>query len=255
MDHIGSLGTEHIIERRMRLWQARRKAAGERPKAEPDGGIRFITLTHGEGTLGDEIAAQLADRLGWHVFDKEIVNYIAEHSHVREDLVRQLDERSQGLMHETIMRLLRMTEWGSFGCDEYYEALLKSLAFLAAQGQCVLVGRGSNFVLRAEKHGLHIRTFASPEVRAERLGLCWHVAPELARRCMLAGDEARRNFVRHHFKHDIDDLRFYDQVINTDHLSVKQAVESIMKLMDAAPDLSSVKIAPGQGNSERAVSN
>ncbi len=225
------LGTQKMIERQMFLWQSRLKAAREKPAAGPAPGIRFITICRSEGTLGDETARELARRLGWHVFDKEIVNYIAENSHVRESLVRQLDERSQGLLTDTIMRLLRMPEWKSFGCDEYHEALLDTLAYLSTQGNAVLVGRGSNFALRKEEHGLHVRTVASVDVRAQRLSQEWHVSPELARRCMLAGDQERKNFVRHHFKQDLDDIRYYDLIFNTDHMTVDSVVGSILGAM------------------------
>jgi cytidylate kinase len=226
-------GKEQLIERRMRLWQACRRAEIEKPRVAPGSCVRFITLCRDGGTLGDEIAHELARRLGWHVLDREIVNYIARNSHVRESLVRQLDERSQGLIAESITRLLRMPEWASFGCDEYHEALIKTLACLAAEGGAILVGRGANFALRREKHGLHIRTVASQAVRVERLSRRWHVPAEDARRCMVAADEDRRNFVRHHFKRDLDDFAYYDAVFNTDHLTVDSVVDSVMAMMES----------------------
>ncbi len=232
------VGTERMIERQMLLWQARRRAEHEKPVEEAGPRFRFITICRGDGTLGDEVAHELAGRLGWHVFDKEIVNYIADNSHVRESLVRQLDERSQGLIADSILRLLRMPEWASFGFDEYHEALLRTLAYFATQGDAILVGRGANFALRKEEHGLHIRTVASQEVRVQRLSRSWHVAPDLCRRCMLAGDEERRHFVRHHFKQDLDDVRYYDLVFNTDHMTVDDVVGSVISVLSPA----------GQGN-------
>lgn len=232
-------GTERMIERQMLLWQARHRAEREKPAAEVVPRFRFITISRGDGTLGDEVARELAKRLGWHVFNSEIVNFIAENSHVRESLVRQLDERSQGLITDGIMRLLRMPEWKSFGSDEYHEALLKTLAYLSTQGEAILVGRGANFALRREDHGLHIRTVASQEVRMRRLSQSWHVAPELARRCMLAGDEERRHFVRHHFRQDLDDLTYYDMVFNTDHMTIDDVAGSVLAVMSGQEDAKS----------------
>jgi cytidylate kinase len=228
-----ALRTEQMIERQMRLWQARRRAVSERPMEESALRFRFMTICRGDGTLGDEVAHELARRLGWHVFDKEIVNYIAQNSHVRESLVLQQDERSQGLIAESITRLLRMPEWASFGCDEYHEALVKTLAFLAMEGDAILVGRGANFALRREKHGLHIRTEASLQVRLGRLSRRWQVPPKDARRCMVATDEDRKNFIRHHFKKDLDDLSYYDAVFNTDHLTADNVADSVMAIMES----------------------
>ena len=181
--------------------------------------------------MGDQIAAELSNRLGWHLFDKEIVDYIAENNHVREDMVRQLDERSQGLLQEAILRLLRMPENASFGSEEYHEALMKTLATLATKGGAILVGRGANFALRWSEHGLHIQITGSLELRLRRVSELWHAKEEKARPCLMAIDSDRRSFIRHHYRKDFDDPQYYDLVFNTDRMTVEQVVNSIMSAM------------------------
>jgi len=110
--------------------------------------------------------------------------------------------------------------------------LLKTLATLAAHGDAVLVGRGSNFALRWSQNGLHVRIVGSLEARAERFTKCHQMKPEEARRHLLAVDADRRAFVKHHFLQNYDDIGFYHAVFNTDHLSVQQVVESIMSLLN-----------------------
>jgi hypothetical protein len=216
-----------MSERQMRLWNVLH--AAEHAKSSL---YRFLTVSRDEGTLGDEIARALAQRLGWRLYDKEIVNYIADNDHVRKDLVRQLDEKAQGLIYETISRLLMMPESSPFGAEEYHESLLKTLATLATHGDAILVGRGANFALQRSEHGLHVRTTGSLEVRIQRLSNSWQVAPEIARQRMLAIDADQRDFIRYHFKQDFDNLSFYSLVFNTDHLSVKQVVTSVLSLLD-----------------------
>jgi len=221
--------TTRISERQMRLWNVLHPA--EHAKNSP---YSFLTISRDEGTLGDEIAQALAQRLNWSVYDKEIVNYIANNSHVREDLVRQLDEKSQGLIHETILRLLRMLESSPFGSEEYHESLMHALAALATRGNAILVGRGANFALHWSEHGLHVRTTGSLQARVQRLSKSWQVAPDVARQRVLESDEETRTFIRHHFNQDFDDLSFYDLVFNTDRLSVNQVVTSVFSLLNQA---------------------
>jgi cytidylate kinase len=204
------------------------KAIQARHATRSDVLYRYITISRDKGSLGDAIARELAARLGWSVFDKEIVDYIAQNSHVRQHLVQQLDERAQNLVHETIQRFLRMAEGGSFGIAEYRESLLKSLAYIATRGYAVIVGRGSNFALRNESGGLHVRIVASPEVRAQRLCLRWHVPPEEARWRMEEMDLERRNFIRHHFKQSMDDPCAYDLCFSTDRLTPMQVADSLL---------------------------
>ncbi len=224
----------HIIERQMRLLSALRKEPRVVPEQAPERAYRFLTVTRDEGSLGDGIIQDLVRKLSWKVFDKEIVNFIAENSHVREDLVRQLDWKAQSLVEDTILRFLRMPENKSFGCEEYHAALLRTLAYLAAEGNAIILGRGSNVALREEASGLHVRITASPQIRIQRLCREWQTAPDDARRRMEARDRQRMDFVRHHFKQDLDNPRFYDLIYNTDRLSVDEVAASIFKVIEDA---------------------
>jgi cytidylate kinase len=226
MDHLDPDITSHITERQMRLWNAIHSI--ERAKTAH---YRFITISRDEGSGSDVIVKALSEELGWRMYDKEIVNYIAHNNHVRESMVRELDEKNQSLMHETILRLLQMTETAPFGAEEYHEALLRTLATIAAQGRAILVGRGANFALARSEHGLHIRITASLENRIGRIAQLFQLPHDEARRRLHATDSERRAFIRRHFKQDFDDQRFYDLIINTDHLSTDQVVLSILSVL------------------------
>jgi len=142
-----------------------------------------------------------------------------------------LDEKDRGMIHNTIVRLLGMPESVPFGCEEYHESLLKTLATLAAHGEAILVGRGANFALRYSEQGLHVRITGSLEARIQRLSGSWQVSHEIARQRILAIDGDRRAFIRHHFKQDINDSHNYSFLINTDHVSVNQVVASLLTLL------------------------
>ena len=233
MEHLKPDLTLRISERQMRRWNAIHsdEFAHHATASSKNSPYRFVTLSRDEGSLGDDIAAQLANRLGWQLFDKEIVDYIAENNHVPEDIVRKLDERSQGLVHEAILRFLEMPESTPFGNEEYRRSLVKTLEALATHGSAVLVGRGANFALLGSEHGLHVRITASLEVRIQRVSEIRKISVEKARSCLMAIDADRRNFIRHHFRKEFDDSRYYDLVLNTDRLSIERAVDSILSAM------------------------
>jgi cytidylate kinase len=219
--------TAEVAERQLNLWSELRRAAREKNRKAPNAVFRFLTIARDKGSLGDEIAQELSKRMGWHVFDEEIVTYIAKNSHVSENLVRQLDQRSQNLIEATIARLLRMPELDSFGSDEYHTSLFKTLVYVATHGSAILMGRGANFALREEAEGLNVRITASPEVRILRLSKSWKVSAEEARIRMEADDQERRKFIRRFYRQDFDDIKFYDIVFNTDRASVERIASSI----------------------------
>jgi len=229
-----ALGTAHLVERQMLLYNARRRLVLEHPEQEVPSRYRFLTISREVGALGDIVASELATQLRWHVFDKEIVDYIAGHTHVRQDLVRQMSERAQSLVHDTVERLLRMAQGSSLGNEEYHHALLKTLAALATQGGAIILGHGGAFALQGQP-GLHIRIAGSLEVRVERLSKRWLVPQAEARKKVLQIDAERRHFIQYHFKQDRENLEFFDLVFNTDHLSVEQVVSSVVSLLKQQP--------------------
>lgn len=223
--------TGRIIERQMLLRNVRCRCEEEGIPQGLDTRYSFVTISRDLGSLGDAIARLLAMRLGWHVFDKEIVNHISANSHVRETLVQQLDERVRTRIQDGLIRLFNIPESTPFGCEEYHEALIKTLAYLAALGNAILVGRGANFALRQEKSGLHVRLTASPQVRIQRLSERWALPQDQAAKRMNEKDAERRAFIRHHFNRDLEDVRSYDLVFNTDGLSPEQVADAVMRVM------------------------
>lgn len=67
----------HIVERQMLLHETLNKAAQPRPTAQANLRYRFITISRDRGSLGDAVAQDVAARLGWSVYDREIVDHIA----------------------------------------------------------------------------------------------------------------------------------------------------------------------------------
>jgi cytidylate kinase-like protein len=227
----GSAITAHLADRQMRFKQIRDQVTAILPAKQPGGLFRFITISRQLGSYGTLIAEDLATQLDWHMFDREIVDHIARDQKVRQSLVEQLDERAQDLLHDTVRRFLTMVEGNSFGLEEYRVGLLKTMAYLAAKGNAILVGRGANFALREEKHGLHIRIVASRDVRVDRMSRLLQVNPQEARKRVMEADRERASFVRSHYRQDIGDGRFYDLVFNTDSLAIEAVVNAILAVV------------------------
>ena len=224
-------GTNHLIEKSLLLSNVLKKAMSEMAVTGSESRDRFLTISRNRGGMGDSIAEGLARSLGWHLFDREIVNYISENGRVRENLVRELDERSQTLVQDTIRRFLGMAGGTPFGMFEYHQALIKTLAYLAARGDAIIMGRGGNFALRGDPHGLHVRITASVETRIARLSSRWGVSGTEARRRMIGIETERREFLKRHFQHSADDDRYYDVVYNTDRMETEHVVASILAVL------------------------
>jgi hypothetical protein len=227
-------GFVHLVERQMLLYEERRKLVRTSSKEAATGPYRFIAISRDIGALGDIVASELAARLNWTVYDKEIVDYIVRDGRIRKSLVAQLDERAQDRIRDTVDRLFGMFEEQLFGNEEYHVVLLKTLATLAAGGNAILLGHGAAFALQ-EQPGLRVRITASPPVRVDRLSKRWGLPVEETRRRVLEDDADRRHFVQRHFKLDREETRFFHVVFNTDSFTVDQVVAAVMAIMQHGP--------------------
>ena len=62
----------------------------------------MLTLSHQYGSGGTLIAQELSQRLGWAVWDKEIVRTIASQQNVAEGYVENKDERVASFIERTV---------------------------------------------------------------------------------------------------------------------------------------------------------
>ena len=76
-------------------WQTRRRT--EAVSSTP---AFTITLAREAGASGGAVAQEVGRRLGWHVYDHELLQQIAKEHNLRVSLLESLDERRQSWLVE-----------------------------------------------------------------------------------------------------------------------------------------------------------
>ena len=160
---------EQLIEQQIGRWELerRRKAHQERPGRGKLGRLYFgpyLMISRDKGAGGHEVANLIGQKLGWQVFDRQIVDAIAERTKMRQQLVENLDEKTRGGLEEFLRNVLTR----EMGSTDYLLHLRQILLTLGQQGDVVIVGRGSEYILPAQ-FGVRVRLVAPFEVRAERI--------------------------------------------------------------------------------------
>lgn len=171
---------------------------------------------------GREIAAELATRLSWQLYDREILAEISRHDHVREEILARVERRPTGAVSDFLAHLLA----GEPSRAAYTQNMVQVVSSLAHHGQAVFVGRAVNWFLDAT-YGLRVRVVAPLEHRARHLALAEKIEVTEARRKIVEHDEQRRDFVREVFDRDIDDPLGYDVLLNTERIQGPAAVELV----------------------------
>jgi cytidylate kinase len=147
--------------------------------------------------------------------------------------VETLMER-EGLSHEAAIARLESSGGLEYTPQLDYLDLITSIVVeYAAQGQAMLVGRGSQLILRGQPNVLHVQVIARFETRVyniiQREGLKWREAAHRVRR----SDDQRAGYMRRFYTADWLDSSLYDLVLNTDRIPPDFAVQMIVQAAQA----------------------
>jgi len=222
-------GIEKLVEHQLGLWQTQRKITDDRIRREADPGrtLRFITLSRDAGNGGPAVAQGLAERLGWRVFDSEIVEYIAKRTSVHKDLIGTLDESARDFVTDAVMSLVSSVEHKEYSASDYRQSLFSTMAAIAQHGEAVILGRGGSIVLEGATDSLRVRLIAPLPIRVGRVAEELSMSAGEAKKLVRQTDKERRTFIRKQFDRDIDDPCLYDLVINTAGMTSSEVVAMI----------------------------
>lgn len=175
-----------------------------------------ITLSRQMGSLGDEIAMAVAQRLGLRLAGRELINRAARAAGAPEIALAEIDEL--GLLGvKPSAAALRL----------YRASVAEIIEELAAGGQILLVGRGSQSVLAKHPGVLRVRIIAPRAQRIATIQKRCQVPTEVATSRVDASDRARASYLRRHHRVRLSDPALYDLVINMERLDVETATALI----------------------------
>jgi cytidylate kinase len=218
------------MARTRQQWQARHKAEGAvGPETPPvvSPPAFTIALSREAGANGAEIARVIGERLGWAVYDRELLQEVAGAMGLRAGLLESVDERRQSWVQECLEAFGAAPTVSAGG---YVRHLLETLLSLAAHGECVIVGRGAAQVLPAATT-LRVRIVGRLEDRIEVIRQRLGIAPKEAARWVEKTDAERVRFVKDHFHKDPTDPRQYDLVLNGSRFSVTACAELVIEAL------------------------
>jgi len=98
---------------------------------------------------------------------------------------------------------------------------------LGQRGDVVILGRGSQMILRSLPGALHVLCLAPQEIRIQRLAEREGISLEEATHRLLEADRGRAAFHRKFWRVDVNEPALYDLTIETSHLSYQVAAELV----------------------------
>jgi cytidylate kinase len=184
--------------------------------------FNVLTIAREFGSGGSDIGRNVAELLGWECIDKQIIEQVAAMGKVDHAWAAQADEHAIAWW-ERVMKGFRQ------GGPESYAGGVSELAVdrdtvqiftasiiqeAAKVGNCVIIGRSAQCILRRQPHVLRMLVYAPRNEKIARMKLRHpqdHDLPALLRRV----DSERLHYAQYYYDCDSADPRLYHITINS----------------------------------------
>lgn len=219
-------GVAKLVERQMRNWELMHQPPPPPASTAPPPVQDFVAISRRVGSGGSEVAAILHEKLGWPIFDREILAAMSHDDDIRKRLYASMDERDLGWLEEAVRSVVQ----GEFVKNDYFHRLTEAVLSLARKSRAIFLGRGADLMLPRDR-GLRVRILASPQRCVENYAKRHHLSHDKSQSEVERIEKERRDFVRHHFHVDADAPARSDLVINLDCFTPGQAAEMILSAL------------------------
>jgi cytidylate kinase len=202
--------------------------------------IHVITIDREYGSGAADIAAQLAKRLGWKLWDQLLTTEIARIMECDCQAVEEREERRDALHYRLFKAFMRGSFEGTLNAqrmkmvdaDCIREAAERIVLEAARESDCVIVGRGSAYYLQSNPGAFHVFVYAPVEEKVRRLrkqGKSEDEAYLLAENI----DRDRAAYIKQYFEAEWPARHLYHLMVNSsmgDEAVVETILDSIAVL-------------------------
>jgi cytidylate kinase len=206
--------------------------------------FRLITIEREYGCGAASIAVQLADHLGWKLWDQLLTAEIARLASVDQSAVRRCEERMDSRLHRLAKSFWRgsyernSAALGSqmFDADCMLPMMQEVMNKIAQEGNAVIVGRGAPYLLRENPDAFHVFLYAPRSEKLRRVVAEGHGEDDAAE-MVDSVDRERIAYVKHYFNADWPTRSLYHLMINTavGNEPVVQTILDTMRLVEGSP--------------------
>lgn len=174
-----------------------------------------ITISRQDGSLGNEIAAKLSQRLNMQLILRQNV--------IQEWMKPEVSSYELHMLLESPKFFLEGFKDGA-SYKEYIENRLKETA---KNTPSIIVGMGGNIIFSDDMDTIRVRITASDEIRISRIQNKYGLEEREARSLLDKSDKKHRKYITTLYGSDWADTLNYDVTLNTDKLTLEECVEII----------------------------
>lgn len=192
---------------------------------------RIVTISREFGSGGRSIGRLVAEKLGYRFYDRELVNKVAERSGFSPEFIEESGEYASA-RSSLLFALATAGQYSADGLsmhDRLYIEQTKIVEEIAGEGECVIVGRCADFILREWKNCLHVFIHADMESRIKRIVERYGESEQSPEKRLAEKDQKRKVYYKNYTGRRWGQAQNYDICLNSGVLGTEACAELIVQ--------------------------
>lgn len=222
--------------------------------------MAVITVSRQYGCGGEYVAERAAEKLGFRLFNKELVQFAAILSGSDEEKLKAFDEEQHSSVRSVLSKyfdvnmfsdLFTETDYSpkklknivdrdteSFfdvysrqdnisDAESFHEMIRRIINKAAEEMNAVILGRGGVCILEHHPEALHFRLVAGMEDRIKWVAMREELSEKDAHERIKDVDSRKRKYFKHYFDRSIDDHWMYHGILNLSKLNLDEATLAV----------------------------
>lgn len=202
--------------------------------------MAVITISRQFGTGAETLGQMLAKELGYTFFDKGIIQMISKEANVSPNFVKLVESEGGSRLSKFISTLVSKSKVDSILADErgyiddeiYLDYLILIIAQIADEGNAVILGRGSQYILKDHPDAFHILLINEFKNRVKFLMDSANIPEKKAIKIVTNEDKRRDNLYGKLGKKDYDNASLYHLVLNVGRFTMESALKQVLAMVN-----------------------
>ncbi len=202
--------------------------------------MAVITISRQFGAGGITLGELVSKKLGYRFFDNEIIQMVAKKAKVSTNWVESMEKEAGGKIQRFISSMVskrlvdRILDMDHGYIDEeiYVDLLHEIIGKIAAEGNAVILGRGSQYILQNADNTYHVLLVADKEYRIRFVEKKYHLTPKQAINMVNNEEKRRINLYQKFGRLDYDSTAHYHLIVNMRRVTLESASGLMRRLVE-----------------------
>jgi len=201
--------------------------------------MAVITISRQFGAGGITLGKMIAEKMGYTFADSDIIQRVAKEANVSTDWIESFEKEAGSRLSRFISSMVSKRWLDRVLSDErgyldeqiYLDYLVLIVAQFADEGDVVILGRGSQYILNDHPDAVHILLVDQFENRVQFMMNQYDMPQKKAERMVVNEDRRRLNLFKRLGKSDYENPQLYHLVLNMGRLDLDTARDMVCELV------------------------